>query len=171
MVQIKLDQTTLGKAYEYACLQSIAESVQNIRDVVIVSNSSLNIARNAWDLLDDDQKENMKLSSMAGVISLLQLEPKIIEDGRDSLELSLQADQGGQEGDVRDVLIIRRQIDWEIGISVKHNHSAVKHSRLSPTINFGKDWLGLNSGVQYFEEIRPIFNMLQSLKDKGAKWS
>tara|TARA_Y100001949_G_scaffold172142_1_gene175692 strand:+ start:7961 stop:8941 length:981 start_codon:yes stop_codon:yes gene_type:complete len=166
-----LNQTVQGKAYEYACVQSIVELVSGIRNVRIIHNSSLVVARQAWELLGEELQGTMKKSSRAGIESLIQLEPKIIEDGNDDLELSLQEDRRGQEGDVRDVLIIRRSIEWEIGVSVKHNHSAVKHSRLSPTIDFGKEWLGLPCSRDYFDEIKPIFNRLQELKSINLRWS
>ncbi len=171
MSEIKVTQTTQGKAYEYACTQAIIEMVGSIRRVHILENSSYIVAKNAWESINDKLRDTMKLSSRAGIESLIQLEPKIIEDGDDDLELSLQEDRKGQEGDVRDVLIIRRSIAWEIGISVKHNHSAVKHSRLSPTIDFGQEWLGLPSSEQYFQDISPVFSSLKTLKLQNAKWS
>lgn len=166
-----LSQTVQGKAYEYACVQSIVELVGGIRNVRIIHNSSLVVAQQAWELLGEQLQETMKKSSRAGIESLIQLEPKIVEDGNDDLELSLQEDRRGQEGDVRDVLIIRRSIEWEIGVSVKHNHSAVKHSRLSPTIDFGKEWLGLPCSQDYFDEIKPIFDHLQDLKSDNLRWN
>jgi len=170
MSTVKLNQTTQGKAYEYACMQAIADAVGHVRRVRIIHNSSLTVAKNAWELIGDTQRVKMTKSARAGVESLLQLEPKIIEDGNDDLELSLQADKKGIEGDVRDVLIIRRSIAWEIGISVKHNHSAVKHSRVSQTIDFGKEWFNIPSSSDYFEEIKPIFTRLAELKAAGVRW-
>lgn len=164
-------QTVQGKAYEYACMQAIADTVGHVRRVCIIHNSSLTVAKNAWELIENTQRIIMTKSARAGVESLLQLEPKIIEDGNDDLELSLQSDKKGVEGDVRDVLIIRRSIAWEIGISVKHNHSAVKHSRLSQTIDFGKEWFSIPSSSDYFEEIKPIFTRLSELKAAGVRWS
>lgn len=59
---------------------------------------------------------------MAGVNTIFDLEPLILDDGDDELELKIQSDDKGKEGDVRDILIIRRGIErWEIGLSVKHN--------------------------------------------------
>lgn len=166
-----MDQTIQGKAYEYACLLSIMESVRHTREVVIMDNSSLRVAKNAWESLGESAQELMHSSSMAGVVTLIQLEPKIIEDGTDLLEVSLQEDRAGKDGDVRDIVIIRRDIKWEIGISVKHNHSAIKHSRLSPTINFGKDWLDISCSDDYFAEINPIFKKLNDLKEIGLRWN
>lgn len=60
-----------------------------------------------------------------------RLEPQLTEpNGNEPLFLSLQADAEGIKGDVRDVLCIRKKNGWEIGLSCKHNHHAVKHSRL-----------------------------------------
>jgi hypothetical protein len=152
-------------------MQAIARAVGHIRRVRIIHNSSLVVAKNAWEAIGNAGKETMAKSAQAGIESLLQLEPKITEDGNDDLELSLQADRSGIEGDVRDVLIIRRSIAWEIGISVKHNHSAVKHSRLSQTIDIGKEWFNIPSSTAYFEEIEPIFVRLTNLKAVGVRWS
>ena len=55
----------------------------------------------------------------------------ILDDGDDELELIIQSDDKGKGGDVRYVLIIRRGIEWEIGLSVKH-------SRLSKNLIFTK---------------------------------
>lgn len=164
-------QTTRGKAYEYACLFALSSVVGKTRPVYIHHNSSLTVARTAWESLDEPLQEKMNLSAHAGIRTLLELEPKITEDGNDELELSLQEDARGQEGDVRDVLIIRRSINWEIGLSVKHNHTAVKHSRLSQTIDFGRDWLGMPCSPEYFQAITPIFTRLRKLRDEGALWS
>ena len=82
---------------------------------------------------------------MAGVNTIFYLEPLILDDGDDELELKIQSDGKGKEGDVdiRDVLIIRRGIEWEIGLSVKHNYFAVKHSRMSKNLDFGRKWYGI----------------------------
>ena len=111
-----------------------------------------------------------KISSLTGVNTLFELEPLILDDGNDELELKIQSDEHGERGDVRDVLIIRRGIEWEIGLSVKHNHFAVKHSRLSKKIDFGKKWYGIACSNQYWLDIKPIFDYLDEEKKKGTKW-
>ena len=62
---------------------------------------------------------------------------------------------------------------WEIGISAKNNHRAVQHSRLSLNIDFGDKWLGVPCSSNYFEEIKPVFEMLNGLKtlDNSTKWT
>lgn len=68
---------------------------------------------------------------------------------------------------------MRTKQDWEIGISAKNNHRAVKHSRLSQNIDFGEKWLGLPCSAEYFSEIKPVFGKLSKIrdKDKTTKWN
>ena len=79
-------------------------------------------------------------------------------------------DRKGEEGDVRDILIIRSGIKWEIGLSIKHNHFAVKHSRLSPTIDFGKKWYNKSCSSEYWKTVLPIFDFLEQCRGKGIAW-
>ena len=75
---------------------------------------------------------------------------------------------------MRDVLAIRSIQKWEIGISAKNNHRAVKHSRLSNDIDFGQKWLGLPCSANYFDEIRPVFDRLAKLRTTSKatqKWN
>lgn len=90
----------------------------------------------------------------------------------DILEVEIVSDAKGQTGDVRDVLIVRSVQNWEIGISAKNNHRAVKHSRLSQQIDFGNKWLGLPCSKEYFSEIEPVFDMLSKIRenDRAARW-
>lgn len=164
------NSTTNGKAYEYACILSIQEMVSKYRNVKIVENSSMSIARERYNTISDDEKETMIKSAKAGIKAILTMEPRIIEDGSDDLEISLQSDDAGIAGDVRDVLIIRKSIDWEIGISVKHNHYALKHSRLSMDLDFGKKWFNSPCSDEYFKEIKPYFQKLKDLKQQKILW-
>lgn len=74
------------------------------------------------------------------------------------------------EGDVRDIVIRRNNIDWEVGLSIKHNHDAIKHSRLSHKLDFGKEWFDNPCSESYWNSVNPIFNMLKSEKEKKTKW-
>ena len=159
-----------GRAYEFSYLISLYEEISKVRSVKIETNSSYYAAERAWNTLSESEKTMYKLSSLTGVNTLFELEPLILDNGNDELELKIQSDEHGEQGDVRDVLIIRRGIEWEIGLSVKHNHFAVKHSRLSKKIDFGKKWYGIACSDQYWLDIKPIFNYLDEEKKKGTKW-
>ncbi len=160
-----------GRAYEYICLITLAKEINKFRLAVIDKNSSYKAAQNAWNNIDTQLKEILTESAKAAVLTVFDLEPLITEDGNDKLDLKIQKDSEGEIGDVRDILIIRRNIHWEIGLSVKHNHFAVKHSRLSPTIDFGKRWFGVECSNQYWNNVNVVFDYLKKCKNQGLKWS
>ena len=160
-----------GKAFEFACLKMLEKEISKIRPVAIVQNSSFYIAQEQWNRMDPSLQSILKNSSFSAIATLFELEPLIIENGTDTLELEIQSDKKGVVGDVRDILIIRRGIEWEIGLSIKHNHFAVKHSRLSKTIDFGERWFGIKCSRQYWNEIEPIFTYLKNQKELGLKWN
>lgn len=160
-----------GRAYEYICLITLTEEINKFRLAVIDKNSSYEAAQNAWNNIDAQLKEILTESAKAAVLTIFDLEPLIIEDGNDQLDLKIQKDSEGEIGDVRDILIIRRNIHWEIGLSVKHNHFAVKHSRLSPKIDFGKTWFGVECSNQYWNSVNVVFDYLKECKNKDLKWS
>ena len=160
-----------GRAYEFSYLITLFEEISKIRPVKIEKNRSYFAAERAWNTLTDSEKSIYKASALAGVNVMFDMEPLILDDANDELELKIQSDDRGKEGDVRDVLLIRQGIEWEIGLSVKHNHFAVKHSRLSKKLDFGKRWYGINCSKQYWKDIKPIFDYLDYEKQKGSKWS
>ena len=82
--------------------------------------------------------------------------------------VSMQSDMKGREGDVRDVVI---DVDGgEVGISAKHRHKAVKHSRLSPTIDFGQQWYGKQCSSDYWQAVEPVFSRLEDARAEGKYW-
>lgn len=160
-----------GRAYEYICLITLEEEINKFRKAVVEKNSSYEAAKNAWESIDNDLKNLLTESAKAAALTIFDLEPLIIEDGQDQLDLKIQKDSEGEAGDVRDILIIRRNIKWEIGLSVKHNHFAVKHSRLSPKIDFGDKWFGIKCSNEYWNDVNVVFDFLKDCKAKGLKWS
>jgi len=160
-----------GRAYEYIWLITLEEEISKHRKVAVENNSAYIAAKNAWNSLNKTLTANYKISALAAVETIFNLEPLICEENNDTLTLKIQTDEAGKTGDVRDVLIIRCGIKWEIGLSLKHNHFAVKHSRLSKGNDFGKKWYGINCSNEYWNEIEPIFSYLQDEKEKGSKWS
>lgn len=126
-----------GRAYEYAWINTLHKTLQSKRKTKIVENSSLEANKKAWKEIDSDLQQLFLLSAEATVNTILELEPRIIEDDNDELILEFQKDNAGINGDVRDIVIKRDYIKWEVGLSIKHNHEAVKHSRLSYKLDFG----------------------------------
>ena len=146
-----------GRAYEFVCLLSLGEEIGKFRPVNIVQNSSYLAAEYAWNTLSPEMKNIYKVSSYAAVIQIFELEPRIMEKGGDVLELRIQSDTKGKEGDVRDILIVRH-----------NNHFAVKHSRLSQKLDFGAKWYGIPCSQKYWEDVRPVFTYLVQEKNKNT---
>ena len=157
-----------GRAYEYACLHILNEAIKSIRPSRIIINSSYKAARVAWQTLSISEMNLYRLSARSTIETIFALEPNIIEPGTDLLNLYIQSDKNGENADVRDIIIERKDIVWEIGLSIKHNHKAVKHSRLSKHLDFGKKWYGKDCSQSYWESVNPIFDFLENEKDKGT---
>ncbi len=164
------ESNNLGRAYEYACIIQLKKSISIIRKAEIIENNSYFTSKRAWDNLDNIYQEKFLASANAAIEILFEAEPLILEDEDDTLELMLQRDVEGENGDVRDCVILRKGIDWEIGLSIKHNHFAVKHSRLAKSLDFGERWYGLPCSKDYWNEIKPVFEYLETEKAKKTRW-
>lgn len=160
-----------GRAYEYICIETLNNEINKYRNSVIEKSSTYEIAKECWQIIDEESKETLENSALSAAYSIFDLEPMITEDDDDNLVLKMQKDKEGEIGDVRDIIMIRNAAKWEIGLSIKHNHFAVKHSRLSSKLDFGERWYGMNCSNLYWKDINPIFTYLNSEKDKGLKWS
>ena len=141
------------------------------RSTRIVVNSSLEANKRAWSVMSAEMQEVFGVSAKAAVETILELEPRMTEDDSDELLLEFQSDGAGTQGDVRDIVVRRNSIKWEIGLSIKHNHEAVKHSRLSHGLDFGKEWFGIPCSANYWTTVKPIFDLLKTEKARGRKWS
>lgn len=157
---------------EYAFLLILHGKVSSYQEAIIINSEALQIAKEAFESLDEDYQKETLIAAEAGANVLIKLEPKLSE-GSIPLEISIQDDAKGQSGDVRDVLISRPNENWQIGVSCKNNHDAAKHPRLSGTNNIGYKWLGVQSTDQYFQDVVPIFKELDRIKkeNKGKLWS
>ena len=169
-------QTKTGKAFEYALLKEFYVRLSNSHNnVIIQENKPYKTAKLFFDSFSEEEQGLYSLVSSAAINFLVDIEPRLSHglNSDDVLQLEIVSDSEGQVGDVRDVLAIRVLQKWEIGISAKNNHRAVKHSRLSQNIDFGQKWIGIPCSSDYFDEIRPIFDFLTDLrlKDKTTKWT
>ena len=63
------------------------------------------------------------------------------------------------------VYLVDVEVEWEVGLSVKHNHDAAKHSRLSHRLDFGKEWFGSPCSQEYWNAVTPIFDRLKEEKN------
>ncbi len=134
--------------------------------IEIESSSQLKTAKTLYESVDEDMRLALDQAADAAVRVIKRLEPQLwFPNNNEPLFISIQPDSAGINGDVRDVICLRKQNGWEIGFSCKHNHHAVKHSRLSDTIDFGKEWLGIPCSKEYFDTVVPLFMELRTLRD------
>ena len=161
---------TQGRAYEYACLMSLYRELRHYRPVNIEQNSSLDVNKNAYESMDHVMQAVFDVSADAATKTILDFEPILSERCDDALTLSLQKDKEGENGDVRDLLAIKQAQNWVIGLSIKHDHKAVKHSRLSKIIDFGEKWYGIPCSNKYWEVVNPIFKRLEKEHELKTEW-
>ena len=160
-----------GRAYEFAWMTTLFERLVSMRETGIVHNSSYDANERAWNAITEEKRELYTISANAAVDAIIELEPMMEEDSRDILLLEFQKDEMGEDGDVRDIVIYRDDVNWEVGLSIKHNHDAVKHSRLSHVLDFGEEWYDIPCSNKYWNDIAPVFDMLKYEKDRGTAWS
>ena len=168
-------QTIQGKAFEYACLQSIATKLQEeSKTIEIKDTKAYRTARDAFLALSDDEKKRYMLAANTAIKIIFPLEPKLQNEDSDlPLLISISSDSiaKGSQGDVRDIVCLRMRSGWEIGFSCKHNHQALKHPRITEAKDFGKAWVGYPCSEKYLATVRNILQPIEELQRSGINWS
>ncbi len=160
-----------GRAYEYAWCLALEQKLSVFKKVIVDKQNGFNACYRAYENLEKSLQERYLESAKQGVLLLLDCEPllsEVIGSSQNEITLSLQKDKLGEIGDVRDILIYFDK--FCIGLSIKHNHDALKHSRLSKDLDFGKKWLGVGVSQNYKDTIKPLFERLENAKKEGMLW-
>ncbi|UOS69411.1 HaeIII family restriction endonuclease [Helicobacter pylori] len=160
-----------GRAYEYAWCLALEQKLSVFKKVIVDKQNGFNACYRAYESLEKSLQERYLESAKQGVLLLLDCEPllsEVIGSSQNEITLSLQKDKLGEIGDIRDILIYFDR--FCIGLSIKHNHDALKHSRLSKNLDFGKRWLGVGVSQNYKDTIKPLFERLENAKKEGMLW-
>ncbi|MBH0295064.1 HaeIII family restriction endonuclease [Helicobacter pylori] len=160
-----------GRAYEYAWCLALEQKLSVFKKVIVDKQNGFNACYRAYESLEKSLQDRYLESTKQGVLLLLDCEPllsEVIESSQNEITLSLQKDKLGEIGDIRDILIYFDR--FCIGLSIKHNHDALKHSRLSKDLDFGKKWLGVGVSQNYKDTIKPLFERLENAKKEGMLW-
>lgn len=163
-----------GHAFEHACVYALSNAlnIKTSHRPIVDENCLPHInAKNAWNKISVSLQNNLKRAAETAAEYLFELEPMLDEQGEDPVRLIIQSDEMGEYGDVRDIVIIREKREWSIGLSVKHNNFAVKHSRIGSDLDFGDRWYKHQCSKEYWDAVEPVFTRLKSLQDKGLQWS
>lgn len=165
-----------GHAFEYAIALAYFDKLtaMGVR-ASIVRDEAFNVAFSCYDSFDLRTQNKFYHAAEETVDTLVKIEPGLTAPmvRNDFLSIRIAKDAEGQAGDVRDVIFRRSHPAWEIGFSAKNNNDAVKHQRLSQTIDFGREWVGIPCTQHYWHEIRPIFDFINSriAADPGTSWN
>mgnify|MGYP002624205411 FL=1 len=167
-------QVENGKAFEYAIAKAYLDFFESNGVMArIQEDANLIHARHCYTLHDGLGQKGFYLAAQKTIETLIAIEPGLVspKNHNDFLNIRLASDSEGIVGDVRDVIFSRMNGNsvWEMGVSAKNNHDAVKHSRISPYIDFGKEWMDYPCSMGYFDEIKPVFEMLRRIKEDNPK--
>ncbi len=160
-----------GRAYEYAWCLALEQKLSVFKKVIVDKQNGFNACYRAYESLEKSLQERYLESAKQGVLLLLDCEPllsEVIGSSQNEITLSLQKDKLGEVGDIRDILIYFDR--FCIGLSIKHNHDVLKHSRLSKDLDFGKKWLSVGVSQNYKDTIKPLFERLENAKKEGMLW-
>lgn len=164
-------QVSNGKSFEFSLLMCLFEFLTEHHqlEVLIIKNEPYNFASRYFHGLDETVKHQFRTNAKRSIDLISNLEPRLVNSisENDIISLELVSDSIGQTGDVRDIIMVRSAQDWQIGISAKNNHRAVKHSRLSSSIDFGQKWFNVPCSGSYFEKVNPIFLELANLRSES----
>lgn len=152
-----------GRAYEFAFLKELILKMKISFE--IIKNKSYFTNERAY--FQNENKEIFLKSCKTAVNEILKLEPNLI-DNQEKFFIKFQDDSKGKQADIRDIVVNCEAISYEIGFSLKHNHDAVKHSRLLDKIYFAQEWYQGQCSKAYWEKVLPIFSFLR--ENKGKKW-
>lgn len=167
-------QVRNGKAFEYALAKEYYKYILSEgKKVELVDDDKLRVAKEYYDDFDVRNQELYDLSARASIPTMIKLEPGFLSQASDDdvLYIRLASDQEGVSGDVRDVIFYRPKVGWQLGFSAKNNNDAVKHSRLSMSIDFGDKWMGYKVSEEYWKKVKPIFDTLNQYRSKNLTWA
>lgn len=138
---------TLGRAFEYALCQKIVSYFTNITltDRAIFEQSK---DKNYYDSLSSVEK--IKYDIATNRICSEWLNSKILESK--TYTLDRLPDSAGVNGDVTDIRL--KTSDSIVNISLKHNHNALKHPRLTRV----PKWIDIDSDSKYASDYNNILN-------------
>lgn len=172
------NQVQNGKAFEFAIANNYFNYLQSKGiNVTLIHDAPYENAKQCYDMQSEIARDRFDRAASQTIETLIVLEPGLINqrNTRDILKMRIASDAEGIEGDVRDIIFSREFSTprWEVGFSAKNNHEAVKHSRLSMSIDFGNVWLNHPCSQAYFTEIQPVFNMILDFKrnNPSMRWN
>lgn len=163
MIEVKKPtQTDFGRAFEWA----IGCALSKKTGATIIPSSYSKLAETSHVMMNEKVQKSFFEAANIAITHILEKESALLASSNEKA-IGFNTDAAGQHGDVRDVLLhVGNKV---LGISCKHNHQALKHSRLSGKCDFIKAW-GIDDegcSVDYWNKIKPLFNHLTKLRQES----
>ncbi len=158
-------QVENGRAFEWAISNALSEKT----GFPIESSDSSELANHCFfNCVSDAKRTTFNLAAKRAVEHIFAKEKNNLLKSSTSGVIKFNSDKAGAKGDVRDVLLVMPH--GTLGISCKNNHEALKHSRLSDTVDFVKKW-GIDSNgcsLDYWKKVHALFGELRSIRKKSS---
>ena len=167
-------QVKNGKAFEYAIALSYYEHLSQLGLAVCMEeNDAFHTNKSFYEEQSAEEQIRFREAASKTIETMIKLEPGLTaqRNEKDVLRVLMINDIDGESGDVRDVVFKRTSPVWEIGFSAKNNNDAVKHSRLSSILDFGKSWVDVSCSATYWAEIKEVFDYIGVAMQSSKTWN
>ena len=167
-------QVKNGKAFEYALALSYYEHLSQLGLAVCMEeNDAFHTNKSFYEEQPAEEQIRFREAASKTIETMIKLEPGLTaqRNEKDVLRVLMINDIDGEGGDVRDVVFKRTSPVWEIGFSAKNNNDAVKHSRLSSILDFGKSWVDVPCSATYWAEIKEVFDYIGVAMQSSKTWN
>ena len=159
-----LSQVASGKSWEFGlALQFAASFGLDIDEEKLAAGNRP--YHDAYRKLTGQEREKFKLAGGRAAEFLLKHDPRLAN----AADIGFLQDGRGMDGDVRDIVITLAG-GGEVGVSAKHRHGALKHSRLSNRIDFGAKWYEDACSPAYWAQVGPVFDELARMRSEKKQW-
>lgn len=155
-----LSTVQVGLADEYSYIMAFKDKLSKYRQVDIVRSRRLRKVKKVHEYITRGQRSISKVSAYAGVNALMRLEPYLLE-GTDPITIELIYDDR-PENDCRDIVISRKEIGWEIGLSLNTDIYSPKPFQVLNGMDFCLYWLGSNCTNEYWTGIKEVYKLYEN---------
>ncbi len=154
-----------GTAFEYALAMSLQESTS----ATIVTGKALERTQEKYRQMAPGKRTQLTRCADRAAAYLITADKRLASNADMSIEFN-SSRNAQVHHDVRDIIVNSGQ--FSIGISCKVNNLDLRHSRLSGSVDFVKEWGLRNTGASpaYWQGITPIFHRLSQMRSQGLRW-
>jgi hypothetical protein len=154
-----------GSAFEYA----VAASLQAATSATITNGLAAERTKAKFEQLPDAKRKVLLRCAERAVAYLVETDKRLVASS--SMSIIFNSPHNAQaHHDVRDLIVQSKT--FSVGVSCKVNNVDLRHSRLSGTADFVKEWglSGAGASGTYWQTIGPVFEELRRMDNNGLRW-